>query len=173
MKKIIVVSGLPGSGKSTLSESIAQALQIPIFSVDPIESSILEAGIARSFETGLHAYIVVKRLGAEQLKLGMSIIIDAVSPVVEARVMWEKLAKGYDAKLIIIECVVDEKLHKKRLKKRVRNLHGIAEITWEDVEVRKKDYVPWTQERLVVDTAKENKKILEEALKYIKKIENQ
>lgn len=40
--KIIVVSGLPGSGKSTLAEGIANKLQLPIFSVDPIESLIID-----------------------------------------------------------------------------------------------------------------------------------
>ncbi|MEK7152947.1 MAG: zeta toxin family protein, partial [Patescibacteria group bacterium] len=39
--KLIVMSGLPGSGKSTLSERVAAHLKLPIFSVDPIESAII------------------------------------------------------------------------------------------------------------------------------------
>jgi adenylate kinase family enzyme len=45
---LIVLSGLPGSGKSTIAELLAKRLRLPIFSVDPIESAIVEAGIARS-----------------------------------------------------------------------------------------------------------------------------
>jgi adenylate kinase family enzyme len=64
--KIIVVSGLPGSGKSTVAEGIAEQLMVPILSVDPIESSIIRSGITQSFETGLAAYLVAETLAAEQ-----------------------------------------------------------------------------------------------------------
>jgi len=33
---LVVLSGLPGTGKSTLAEAIAKQTQLPIFSVDPI-----------------------------------------------------------------------------------------------------------------------------------------
>src|SRR5713101_1968057 len=76
---LIVMSGLPGSGKSTIAERIAEKLLIPIFSVDPIESAIIEAGVQQGFETGLAAYIVAATLASEQLKLGISVVIDAVN----------------------------------------------------------------------------------------------
>lgn len=167
MKKIIVVSGLPGSGKSTLAEGIAKKLHIPIFSVDPIESSILKAGIRRGFETGLAAYLVAEKLAAEQLKVGQSVIIDAVNSVREARSMWQKLSEDHGAKLIHIECVVDEHIHKERIGVRERSMYGIPEVTWEDVEKRREEYIPWEEKRLVVDTAKDHKKIVEAAVAYI------
>jgi len=52
---LIVMSGLPGSGKSTIAEGIAQQLRITLLSVDPIESAVIKSGIAKSFETGLAA----------------------------------------------------------------------------------------------------------------------
>jgi predicted kinase len=168
MKKIIVVSGLPGSGKSTLAEGLSQSLQIPIFSVDPIESAIFRAGIRRSFETGLAAYIVAQTLAGEQLKLGMSVIIDAVNSVKEARDMWQELSRECDAKLIHVECVLDKEIHKERIMTRERNIYGIPEVTWEDVEKRKEEYVPWKEERLIINTAKDGEQTLEEALEYIK-----
>jgi predicted kinase len=59
----------------------------------------------------------------------MSVIIDAVSPVNEARSMWRELAEKHKAQLIIIECVVPEEKYKRRLQNRVRKLHGIPEVT--------------------------------------------
>jgi len=53
---------LPVSGKSTLAESIADKLKLPVFSVDPIESAVLKTGIKRSFETGLAAYLIAETL---------------------------------------------------------------------------------------------------------------
>jgi hypothetical protein len=49
---LIVLSGLPGTGKSTVADGIARALRLPVLSVDPLESAILRAGIAPSFKTG-------------------------------------------------------------------------------------------------------------------------
>jgi tRNA uridine 5-carbamoylmethylation protein Kti12 len=34
---LIVLSGLPGSGKSVLAESLSRALSVPMFSIDPID----------------------------------------------------------------------------------------------------------------------------------------
>jgi predicted kinase len=75
--KLIIISGLPGSGKSTVAESLAAKLSVPLFSVDPIESAILKSGLKRSFETGLAAYLVAEALAGEHLKLGLSVIIDS------------------------------------------------------------------------------------------------
>jgi predicted kinase len=165
--KIIVVSGLPGSGKSTIADAIAKKLNVPIFSIDPIESSLLESGIKRSFETGLAAYLVAKKLAAEQLKLGMSVVIDAVSPVKEARDMWHDLEEKNNAQLFIIECTLEEQIHKKRIEARVRKMHGIPEVSWKDVENRKKEYLTWEEKRLVINTAKPNEENVQEVLHYI------
>ena len=165
--KLIVVSGLPGAGKSTLAEGLARSLRIPIFSVDPIESAILQSGLARSFETGLAAYLVAEVLAGEHLKMGLSVVIDAVSPVIEAREMWRGLAQKHRADLKIIECVLDEVTHRRRIEARVRNLPGFPEVTWEDVEARRKEYLPWQEARLIVDTQQGPQANLKHALAYV------
>src|SRR5690348_1762617 len=91
--QLIVMSGLPGSGKSTIAEGIAQRLRVTILSVDPIESAVIKSGIAKGFETGLAAYLVAETLAAEQLKLGNSVIVDAVNAEEEGKNIWRKLGK--------------------------------------------------------------------------------
>lgn len=150
--KLIITSGLPGSGKSTLAEAVAKELKLPLFSVDPIESAIIKSGIKKSFETGYAAYLVAETLATEQFKLGMSVIIDAVNAEEEAKNVWRELAKKAKVKLVIIECVTDPKVHKGRIEKRVRNLHGIPEVTWDRVEARRKVYTPWKEPTLKLDT---------------------
>ena len=151
--KLIIMSGLPGSGKSTVAESLSAKLSVPLFSVDPIEASLLKSGLKRSFETGLAAYLVAETL--------------AVNAVQEARDLWHNLVRTHHAVLIIIECVVERAIHKRRLESRIRNLHGIAEVTWEEVENRRKEYLPWKEERLVLDTATAHEQNVKKALDYI------
>lgn len=165
---LILLSGLPGSGKSTLAEAVAQKLRLPLFSVDPIESAVIRSGIEKSFETGLAAYLVAESLAIEQFKLGSSVVIDAVNAEEEAKDVWRELAKKQNATLIIIECATsDVNLHKKRIAARVRNLHGIPEITWERVEERRKAYTAWKEPTLKIDTANELEANTDEAVRYI------
>lgn len=162
--QVIVVAGLPGSGKSTVADGIARELGIPVLSVDPIESAIIESGFARSFETGLAAYLVAQSSAAAQLRLGLSVVIDAVSPVEQARAMWRQLAAEYGAGLRLIECVLDPELHRARVEARVRGLPGIPEVTWDDVEQRRRTYLPWSEERLILDTARPAADVIREAV---------
>lgn len=169
---IILMSGLPGSGKSTLAEAVAQELRLPIFSVDPIESAIIKANIPKSFETGHAAYLVARVLAIEQLKLGHSVVIDAVNAEEEAKDVWRSLAQEQQVKMVIIECATrDIELHKKRIADRVRSLHGIPEVTWERVKNRRSAYTQWKEPTLKVDTGSSLEQNRKEVLTYIQQAE--
>ena len=67
---LIVMSGLPGVGKSTLADELGRRLPACVLSVDPVEDAMLRAGLRQSFETGVAAYEVCGTLAARQLALG-------------------------------------------------------------------------------------------------------
>jgi predicted kinase len=165
---LIVVSGLPGSGKSTIAEQVATRLRITLLSVDPIESAIIKAGVARSFETGLAAYLVAETLAGEQLKLGNSVIVDAVNAEEEGKDIWRGLADRWKLDLIILDVFVsDQELHRERLKSRVRGLQGFSEITWDTVEARQKSFTAWKEPTLRLDSSKDLAGNVEDVLRYI------
>ena len=150
---LIVLSGMPGTGKSAIADGIASARGIPVFSVDPIESGIVRAGIPASFETGLAAYLVAERLADRNLAAGLDVVIDAVNSVEEARDMWRGLAAKHDVELRIIECVVsDVDLHRERLVSRRRDL-AIDEPSWDDVERRRDEWTAWPEPHLTLDAS--------------------
>ena len=167
---LIVLSGLPGSGKSTVAEGLSRALSMPVFSVDPIEAAMWRNGLARD-QTGIAAYEVAITLAGENLRLGHSVIVDAVNPVEAPRAAWRNLAAKHRADLKIIECVcMDQTVHRRRVEARVRNIAGMPELTWARVLARQAEYEPWTDARLILDTsptAPEN--LLAEALNYLRR----
>lgn len=142
---LIAMAGLPGTGKSTLAEILGARLGAPIVSVDPIESSILKAGIDDDQPTGLAAYLVAETMAEQVLVSGRTVIVDAVNAVEPARLQWRDLAARAGVQLRVIEVVCsDEELHRRRLEKRVRNLPHFGEATWHAVEQSLEEYAPWS-----------------------------
>ncbi len=168
---IIVTSGLPGSGKSTIAEGIGRSLRVPVFSIDPAEAAMWAAGLPKE-ATGIAAYRVVEAIAAENLKLGLTVIVDAVNPVKEARQMWRDLAGRFQVPVCFIECVCsDDQIHKARIEKRVRGIAGMPEITWERVQERKAEYEDWRDVRLRLDTASDAPEVLiARAMDYLKTV---
>ena len=168
-QKLIVVSGLPGSGKSTIAEGVSRALSLPVFSIDPVEAAMWRGGLPKQ-STGIAAYEVAIALADEHLRLGHSVIADAVNPVEAPRAAWRNLAAKYRADLKIIECVcADEAVHRRRIEARVRNIEGMQEVTWARVLERRAEYQPWTDARLILDTSIDAPEtLIAEALDYLR-----
>ena len=168
---IIVTSGLPGSGKSTIAEGIGRLLRVPVLSIAPAEAAMWAAGLPKE-NTGIAAYRVVEAIAAENLKLGLTIIVDAVNPVEEARQMWRDLADRFQVPVCFIECLCsDDQIHRTRIEKRVRNIPGMPEITWERVQERKAEYEEWLDVRLRLDTASDAPDVLiARAMDYLQAI---
>jgi predicted kinase len=168
-QKLILVSGLPGSGKSTVADGLSRSLSIPLFSVDPIEAAMWRNGIARN-QTSIAAYEVAAALADEQLRLGHSVIVDAVNPFEAPRQGWRNLAAKYRADLKIIECVcLNETTHRQRIEARIRSIEGMPEIPWSRVLERRAEYETWTDERLTLDTSDgPPEQLLADALDYVR-----
>jgi len=162
--RLIVTAGLPGSGKSTIAEELAQRLGAPVLSVDPIEAAMWRSGIPVTM-TGIAAYAVAEAIAAENLGLGLSVVVDAVNPVQAARTAWKQLAEQKGALLTFVECTCsDPTAHRTRVEARIRGIVGMPEITWDQVEVRRGEYEPFIEERIVLDTAYASPEMLVQGL---------
>jgi hypothetical protein len=168
--KLIVFSGLPGTGKSSLAEVVGKDLGIPVFAKDWLEATLLRSGLKPAIKDkslGFAGYELLTVLAERQLMFGQSVILDSVAGTETIRRIWRQLAEQYDAGWRVIECICsDESLHRLQLKARKRNIPGWYELEWSDVEKAKQCYSPWEGDRLVLDMATPYKKNLYQAKAY-------
>jgi predicted kinase len=164
--RLIVFAGLPGVGKSTLAREIGKREDAAVLRVDTAEAAMLKAGLTRSFDTGLAAYIVVRDVAADQLRLGRDVIIDAVNAVEEARAMWRSLANESGADLFFVEvkCSNPDE-HRRRVERRSGDTPPLPAPTWSEVVSR--EYAPWGDPILTVDTMEPMEACVGEVLNYL------
>jgi predicted kinase len=153
--KLIVFSGLPGTGKSMLAETIGRRLGIPVFAKDWLEAVLLQNGLKptqKEKSLGYVGYELLTTLAERQSMLGQSVILDSVAGIAAVRKRWKDLAHQYHAEWRVIECLCsDETVHRARLLTRERNIPGWHELDWSEVERVKEYYVPWQEDHLVLD----------------------
>lgn len=167
---LIVFSGLPGSGKSTIANELARQLPAVVLSMDPIEAALLRCGIPQSFETGVASYEVAAVLAEHQLTLGLTVIADAVNSVEAARAMWRRAAQPTNTPVTIIEVLCsDPDIHQRRLATRTGSIEGLSEPSWGDVTLRRNEWEEWQHERLTLDSIDPLDVNVERALAHIRR----
>lgn len=168
--KLIVVAGLPGTGKSALAEAIGRELWYPVFAKDWLEATLLRCNlipINAEKSLGFAGYELLTVLAERQLSLEQSVIMDSVVSTESIRTCWRDLASKYSADLRVIECICsNEAVHRERLNHRQRRIPGWQELEWPDVERVRSYYAAWRGERLVLDAINPFDENLSSALEY-------
>jgi predicted kinase len=167
--RLIVFSGLPGTGKSTLAEAAGRELRVPVFAADWLLGSLTPFG-------GYHLDELLK-IGAEllttlafrQLQLGQSAILDFPAEDLATRTRWRTLARAAGAEFRVVVCTCsDRKLHRARLERRQRGIPGWHDGgNWANVERRQAEFPSWTGEVLAIDAVLPLAQNLASVLEYV------
>jgi len=148
---LIIFSGLPGSGKSTIAGALAQRLGAFYLRIDTIEQAIRDAERTAE-EMGPAGYFVAYGLARENLKLGSTVITDSVNPIQLTRDAYHDIALSVGVPCLDVEVICSNpKLHRERVENRTADIEGLALPDWQAVITR--DYEPWESERLILDSA--------------------
>lgn len=153
---LVVLSGLPGVGKTMLARRVSSAVSAVHVRLDTIEAALTTSGIVDR-SGGWSAvpdagYRIAYAVTADFLNAGHDVVADSVNPLAVTRQAWADTARAADALLIDVEVICsDREVHRNRVETRSPDIDGLTVPTWQQVEDRA--YEPWSTRVLRVDTA--------------------
>jgi predicted kinase len=148
---LIVFSGLPGTGKTSIARDLAARIDAVYLRIDTIEQAIRDSpGVNQAINE--EGYRVAYALAEDNLRLGRTVISDSVNPIQESRDAWIKVGRLTNSSILEVEIIcTDPDSHRQRVETREPNIPGLRPPTWQDVLAR--EYHPWNRDHIIIDTA--------------------
>ena len=148
---LVILSGLPGSGKTTIARALAERLGGTYIRLDTIEQALRNSGMLRA-EVGPAGYMVAYGIAEDNLRLGRTVIADSVNPILITREAWRQVAQRAAVPAIEVEVICSDRVeHRRRVETRQTDIEGHVNPTWDEVVTR--SYDNWGSGPVVVDTA--------------------
>lgn len=160
---LIILGGLPASGKTTIARALGSRLGATHVRVDTIEQAIRDAGE----EVGIAGYTVAYGIAGDNLSLGLSVVADSVNALEITRNAWLSVAtrNGATPFEIHVTCS-DPAEHRLRAETRQTDVPGLVKPDWQKTSTR--HFEDWGDRPFRIDTAaKKPEDLVEEILAAI------
>jgi aminoglycoside phosphotransferase family enzyme/predicted kinase len=149
---VLVVSGLPASGKTTLAHELASRLGLVSLSTDifrkrragmrptdrgtaTFEAGLYEADITRS------TYAALRREAAKWLRRGVSVVLDGTFGAPRERELARRLALRNGAGFLVVVTQCDESTARRRIEDRQTDPANVSDATWDVYQRMRRAYV--------------------------------
>lgn len=157
---LVLITGLPGTGKSTMAEVAGRALGAPVLGHDWAMSGLrpfpeLQAALDTMGPRGHRGvgWSLLWALARSQIRAGSPVVLDGVArdPEVEGtRLVAQQ--EGVRSLVILTTCR-DAELHRSRVEGRRRMIPDWYELDWDHVERARASWVPPGDVDLVLEAA--------------------
>jgi predicted kinase len=155
---LVLITGLPGSGKSTMAKAAGQALGAPVLGHDwamsglrpfPEVQEVLDT-MGQRGHRGV-GWSLLWAVARSQLRLGSSVVLDGVAREQEVEGTRRVALEERAGSLVIMTSCPDAELHRFRVEGRQRHIPGWYELEWDHVASARSAWVSPDGVDLVVD----------------------
>ena len=114
---LIVVTGLPGTGKTTIAEALAKDIDAVVFSTDKIRKMIFENPVYNEEDKRIVYNELFLRTG-KYLAMGKNVILDGTFYTKVLRERAKEVGKSFCEGVYFVYCETPEELLRERINKR-------------------------------------------------------
>jgi aminoglycoside phosphotransferase family enzyme/predicted kinase len=154
---LIVVCGLPASGKSTVAQALSERSGFEVFNSDVVRKGL--AGIAPTdradggWGEGIYSqqfsrmtYQALADTASRKLSAGDAVIIDATYKDLAERARLRDLARQAGVPMVFAECVIPDDEARRRLELRAQRPDTVSDATWDTYLRHRASFAPFGHE---------------------------
>lgn len=148
---LVCLSGLPGTGKSTIARHLAARVGALWLRVDAVEQAMRDSHMTVVGDLADGGYAALQAVAAAALEQGFDVVADCVNPLAETRVGWQAVSARTGARhLDVALTCADRGKHRARVEGRAPEVPGLVLPDWAAVMAR--DWSPFDGADLHIDT---------------------
>jgi predicted kinase len=167
---IIVVSGLPGTGKSYFCNRLTERLPFLILESDALRKQLFPT-LTYSREESAYLFQTIYQMIEDLLKRGIPVILDATNLEERGRERLYNIAEKADARLILINVKAPPELVEKRLNKRAegKNVQDKSDADWAIYKKMETTAEKIKRNHFTVDTSRDITPVIDKVVREAKR----
>jgi hypothetical protein len=162
---LVLVTGLPATGKSTMARKLAGKLKGVVLSTDRIRKRLVSRPEYTRGEKEM-VYRVMILIAEYLLRSGVTVVLDGTFYLRSLRKQVYSLSSRTGSRLLIVECSCPEEVVRRRLKRRLRR-KSLSDADYGVYKKIKNVYEPLLRKHISVDTRKALDQNIEEVITYL------
>lgn len=164
----IVVSGLPGTGKSYFCSKLVERLPFVILESDALRKTLFSPP-SYSLAESAHLFRAIHLLIQRLLERGVSLILDATNLSERHRERLYGIADRLDAKLILVRVEAPPEVVWERLKARQEKPESNSDADWEVYRRMKSSVQKIQHNHYAVDTSRDITPVLDKIIREVRR----
>jgi predicted kinase len=167
---LIVLTGLPGTGKSTVAQELSQRLPAIVIASDFVRKTLFPEP-TYSGEESRFVHSVSRAVMGHYLQRGYSVIADATNLSEWHRSLFARTAERNSAPMIVVQTVAPERLVRSRLRRRLiqRTPGDFSDADWEVYQKLATQVEPIRGRYLRVDTSRDLASNIQRVLRAVRR----
>ncbi len=164
--------GYPGTGKSTIARLLAAALHATLIDRDVIRQTAVDL-FGDLPQVGQFSYELMFALAREQLRLGLSVVIDTPLTYRTTYEQCKVLAQSFQSVMLVVHCQCPPGIQKRRLEGRKGKVSEFQITSWEEWEQWKSRFEEFEDGGCIIDTSNPMDDSLAKVMRRIRELQNQ
>ncbi len=163
---LIIISGLPGTGKSYLSKRLAERVPFLVIESDALRKTLFSPP-SYSFRESTRLFRTIHRLLRELLNKGIPLILDATNLSERFREQLYSIADRLNVRLILVRVEAPPEVVYQRLEGRARDTENKSDADWAVYRRMRPSVDRIRRNHYVVDTSRDITPVLDKIVREV------